>query len=123
MISLSSVNELETANDALQSFKMQSPAFFEKLLHVVSLTRALHFKYQYMGSLIVDGEKTVSSPEFVRPSVIQLYQNEVQQLKKDAEFQTLKEIFTRYQTIGFAKLSLLILGNKPESLSGAVVIK
>jgi hypothetical protein len=71
----------------------------------------------------VDGEKTVSSPEFVRPSVIQLYQNEVQQLKKDAEFQTLKEIFARYQTIGFAKLSLLILGNKPESLSGAVVIK
>ena len=33
------------------------------------------------------------------------------------------KLFAAYQSIGYAKLSLLVLGKSPESLLGALVIK
>ena len=50
MITLSSVDELQTAETELEKIKNSYPELFNKLLHVVGLTRAFQFKYQYMGT-------------------------------------------------------------------------
>lgn len=73
MITLSSVDELQATEAALEKIKYSYPELFNKLLHVVALTRALQFKYQFMGTLIMDENPDEYTPEFVMPSVIGLY--------------------------------------------------
>lgn len=123
MVTLSSVDDLQTAEIELKKLKASHPELFKKLLHVVGLTRAFQFRYQYMGSLIMDEDATVFAPEFVMPSVIDLYTEEIQTLKADQNIYMLRRIFTSYESIGYAKLSMLVLGQSPESLIGASYIK
>lgn len=123
MITLSSVDELQTAEIELENVKNSYPELFKKLLHVVGLTRAFQFKYQYMGSLIMDEDTNEFTPEFVMPSVISLYEAEIQKLKDDSSIHILRRTFTNYESMGYAKLSMLVLGQSPESLTGASYIK
>ncbi|MGE7185997.1 hypothetical protein ACQKKK_19025 [Peribacillus sp. NPDC006672] len=123
MITLSNVDELHAAEAALEKIKCSYPELFNKLLHVVALTRAFQFKYQYMGTLIMDVTPNENTPEFVMPSVIRLYIEEVQKLKDDPNFQVLLQTFSQYKNVGYAKISMLVLGKSPESLLGASSIK
>ncbi|USK70861.1 hypothetical protein [Peribacillus asahii] len=123
MVTLSSVDELQTTEEALEKIKDSYPELFKKLLHVVGLTRAFQFKYQYMGCLIMDEDASEFTPEFVMPSVISLYKEEVQKLKDDQNIHILQKTFADYETIGYAKISMLVLGQSPESLLGASYIK
>lgn len=123
MITLTSQDELTAAKDALEQLKQDNPTIFDKLIHVISLTRALQFKYQYLGSLLMDEPANDGSPAFVKPSVIQLYKKEVSQLKEDPDAEKIKQIFTNFHSAGYAKLSLLALGMTPESLTGGSVIR
>ncbi|MDQ7860692.1 hypothetical protein RCO48_05120 [Peribacillus frigoritolerans] len=86
MITLSNVDELQASEAALEKIKYSYPELFNKLLHVVALTRALQFKYQFMGTLIMDENPNEYTPEFVMPSVIELYIEEVQKLKDDPKY-------------------------------------
>jgi hypothetical protein len=123
MITLSNVDELQASEAALEKIKYSYPELFNKLLHVVALTRALQFKYQFMGTLIMDENPNEYTPEFVMPSVIELYIEEVQKLKDDPNIQVLLQTFSQNKNIGYAKISMLVLGKSPESLLGASCIK
>ena len=50
MITLSNVDELHAAEEATWRKLKVYPELFNKLLHVVALTRAFQFKYQFMGT-------------------------------------------------------------------------
>ncbi|MDM5357150.1 hypothetical protein [Peribacillus sp. ACCC06369] len=123
MITLSSVDELHETKAALEKIKYSYPELFNKLLHVVALTRTFQFKYQFMGTLIMDENPNEYTPEFVMPSVIRLYIEEVQKLKDDPNIQVLLQTFSQNKNIGYAKISMLVLGKSPESLLGASSIK
>ncbi|TWD94704.1 hypothetical protein FB545_4663 [Peribacillus frigoritolerans] len=123
MITLSNVDELQASEAALEKIKYSYPELFNKLLHVVALTRALQFKYQFMGTLIMDENPNEYTPEFVMPSVIELYIEEVQKLKDDPNIQVLLQTFSQSKNIEYAKISMLVLGKSPESLLGASCIK
>ncbi|MEV5038944.1 hypothetical protein MRBLBA21_003852 [Peribacillus frigoritolerans] len=123
MITLSNVDELQASEAALEKIKYSYPELFNKLLHVVALTRALQFKYQFMGTLIMDENPNEYTPEFVMPSVIELYIEEVQKLKDDPNIQVLLQTFSQSKNIGYAKISMLVLGKSAESLLGASCIK
>ncbi|MFE4707855.1 hypothetical protein [Peribacillus simplex] len=123
MITLSSVDELQATEAALEKIRYSYPELFNKLLHAVALTRALQFKYQFMGTLIMDENPNEYTPEFVMPSVIGLYIEEVQKLKDDPDIQVLLQTFSQFKNIGYAKISMLVLGKSPESLLGASYIK
>ena len=123
MIALSSVDELQTAELELENIKDVYPELFNKLLHVIGLTRACQFQYQYMGCLIMNENASEFAPEFIMPSVINLYKTEIQKLKADPNIHILQRAFSNYESIGYAKLSMLALGQSPESLIAGSYIK
>ncbi|RDI39159.1 hypothetical protein [Falsibacillus pallidus] len=123
MITLSNITELTETNEAIKKVKRDYPSLFEKLAEVVNLTRAFQFQFQYMGSLIMNEDPGQSAPNFVYGSVLRLYKKEVQKLKDHEDAQALQQIFSECKHTGYAKISLLILGKKPETLVGASSIK
>ncbi|WP_299094081.1 hypothetical protein [uncultured Metabacillus sp.] len=123
MMLVTSQAELTSTNDALQTLKKDFPTLFQKLMHVVNLTRALQFNYQYMGCLIMDEDAEHYTPSFVYGSVLRLYKKEVQKLRDDENFDRINKFLSHYKKIGYAKISLLILGHSPETLVGPSSIK
>ncbi|MEK5393207.1 MULTISPECIES: hypothetical protein [Heyndrickxia] len=123
MLTLTSLDELKIAKEALAELQTSYPELYEKLVHVVSFTRALQFKYQYMGSLLMDEDASRYTPPFVQGSVLRLYKKELQTLKDDIDFPVLKKTFINIKGIGYSRISLLILGNSPERIVGAPIIK
>ncbi|WP_075980207.1 hypothetical protein [Bacillus massilinigeriensis] len=124
MITVSSINELNTAKEALENLKENYPILFEKFIDMINLTRALEFKYYYMGCLLMDEEPNECSPNFVCDSVLRLYNRELKHLKEDPNIHILKQIFSDYEnTIGYANLCLLGLDKNPESLVGPSIMK
>jgi len=123
MLTISSSEELIKAKKALDSCKLDHPLTFEKLIHIINLTRALQLKYHYMGSLLMDEDSSLYYPSLVPSSVLDLYHQEIQNFKEMPDSAEVKKLFAAYQEIGYAKLSLLVLGKSPESLLGALVIK
>jgi hypothetical protein len=123
MITLSSLEEIKATNEALGNLKQDFPNLFNKLLHVVNLTRALQFKYQFMGSLIMDENTDDHTPSFVYGSVLRLYKKELQKLIDDIDSPILKDILADNKHIGYAKIFQLVLGKSPESLIGSSPIQ
>ncbi|MBS4174898.1 hypothetical protein [Bacillus sp. FJAT-49736] len=121
MLTLTSIDELKEASNALIKLQTSYPSLFEKLVHIVGLTRALQFKYDYMGNLILDENPSRYSPQFVQSSVLRLYRKELQALKDDVDFPAVKHFFANFKDIGSAKLGLLILGKSPESVSEVII--
>jgi hypothetical protein len=123
MITLSSIDELKATNEAIEKLKNEYPSLFEKLLEMVNLTRAFHFKFHYMGCLIMDEDAGQCTPNFVYGSVLRLYKKELQKLKQNQDYKVLKQTFSEFRNTGYAKISLLILGETPESLVGPSSIR
>jgi hypothetical protein len=123
VITLSSQDELKATKDALDSLKASYPDLFEKLVDVINLTRALQFKYHYMGCLITGEDPGNHAPNFVQGSVLRLYKKEMQKLKDNLDFHVVKNTFTEFRNISYAKICLLALGETPESLTGASIVK
>lgn len=120
---LAGMNELHEAKKDVEALKQDYPELNEQLIHVASLTRQLQLKYGYMGSLLRDKELPDYEPQFVRGSILSLYQGEVQKLKEHPNIVQLKEIMKKHRQISDSKLFLLILGAKPELLQGSTIIK
>ncbi|MBO1513027.1 hypothetical protein [Metabacillus bambusae] len=123
MITISSHDELMATEEAVKQLKRDFPQLFDKLLHVVNLTRAFQFKFQYMGCLIMDEEVHNCTPNFVYGSVLRLYKKELQKLVNDMDSQVIKDFLAENKSIGYAKISLLLLGHKAESLVGSSSIQ
>lgn len=122
MLTLSSIDELKHAQDSLTALHQSKPDLFEKYLHVLHLTRQLQFKYDYMGHLLMGQPPNHSHPNHVKDSVLQLYANQIDELKNDRAFADLKQLLLEHQHAGHAKISMLALGTAPESLVGVSVI-
>lgn len=123
MLKLASLDELYEAKKDLEEVSRRNPEVYEILTHVVSFTRQLQIKYGYMGALLMEEDLTATYPEFVKDSILSLYQKEVDKLKKHEDFPVVKEVLDQYRDIGDAKLFLLILGAKPELLKGSTIMK
>ncbi|PFA62836.1 hypothetical protein CN378_17490 [Bacillus sp. AFS015802] len=117
------MNELHEAKKDVEALKQDYPELNEQLIHVTSLTRQLQLKYGYMGSLLRDKELPDYEPQFVRDSILSLYQEEVRKLKDHPNIVQLKDIMKKHRQISDSKLFLLILGAKPELLQGSTIIK
>ncbi len=117
------MNELHEAKRDVEELKQEFPELNEQLVHVVSLTRQLQLKYGYMGSLLRDKELPDYEPQFVRGSILDLYQQEVRKLKEHPNISKLKNIMKKHRQVTDSKLFLLILGAKPELLQGSTIIK
>ncbi|PFG03475.1 hypothetical protein [Bacillus sp. es.034] len=117
------MNELHEAKKDVEALKQDYPELNEQLVHVTSLTRQLQLKYGYMGSLLRDKELPDYEPQFVRDSILSLYQDEVRKLKAHPNIVQLKDIMKKHRQISDSKLFLLILGAKPELLQGSTIIK
>jgi hypothetical protein len=120
---LAGMNELHEAKKDVEALKQDYPELNEQLIHVASLTRQLQLKYGYMGSLLRDKELPDYEPQFVRGSILSLYQEEVRKLKENPNIVQLKDIMKKHRQISDSKLFLLILGAKPELLQGSTIIK
>ncbi|WP_409303999.1 hypothetical protein [Peribacillus sp. SCS-155] len=118
MITLSNIDELKAAKEALDKLQKDYPALFEKLSDMVNLTRAFQFNYDYLGCLVMDEDASKCTPKFVYGSVLRLYKKEVQKLKDDQDCEVLKQTFSQFKQTGYAKISQLVLGMAPESLVG-----
>jgi hypothetical protein len=119
---VSSIDELKATNNAIANFKKDYPKLFETLLEMVNLTRAFHFKYHFMGCLIMEEDPGESTPN-VYGSVLRLYKKEMQKLKDDKDFQVLQQLFSDFRGTSYPKICLLVLGMTPESLVGLSYIK
>lgn len=122
MITLCSQNELKSAQCALNKLEQSYPELFEKLIHVINLTRTMQLKYQYMGCLIMNEDPENAKPQFVIGSVIRLYKKEMQRLTSDKDIEEVRKVFTEYKQTGYSRLSQLALGKTPESLIGSSAI-
>lgn len=122
MIALANINELEALHAALSKLGREHPSLFENLLDCVKLTRALQFKYQYMGCLLMDENEEPYQPSFVYRSVLNLYKIEIQKVKENSDYPALQQLFANFSNIGYAKISQLLLGKEPVSLVGPSVI-
>lgn len=124
MLTLSSINELEEAKTALEKMRVEYPSLFEKLKDVINLTRALQFKYRYMGCLLMDQNPGEDKPNFVSSSVLRLYKKELQKVKNDQDFEVAKRLFSEFNKyVDYSKISLLVRGMDPESLVGSSFIR
>ncbi len=123
IINFCSIHELKAAKDSLDQLKRNYPKLYAKFLHMIHLTRALQFKYQYMGSLFMDEDAHEYAPVYVPESVLNLYHSELQKLKDDPNAEELKRIFANFTNHEYGRICLLALGSKPESLVGPVVIR
>lgn len=123
MLTLASMDELQVAKERINKLQITYPSLYENVLHVVHLTRALHFKYQFLGSLLMDEDSGNCSPHFVQGSVLRLYKKEVQSLKNNEDFESFKQLFNDFKGMGYANICLLVLGSLPETLTGATIIQ
>ncbi|MFC7062075.1 hypothetical protein [Halobacillus seohaensis] len=120
---LAGLDDIYSAKEDLEQLKQEDGELYERLHHVVSLTRQLQIKYGYMGSLLMEEKLPKYEPKFVRESILSLYQSEVQQLKDHSEINRVKDLLKKHQKVGDPKIFLLILGAKPELLQGSTIIR
>ena len=123
MIMTSSFNELMQAKHAIEELKTEKPVVYKKFAHIIHLTYQLQFKFQYMGSLIMDEDSTKHCPKVQDDYVLNVYQTEIKKLKADDEVLNLKQLLAEYKQLGYAKLSDLVMGKNPEVLVGPAVVR
>ena len=123
MTTICSHEELISTQEALEKIEKSYPALFEHLLHIVNLTRSLQLRYQFMGCLLMDDDPGKNRPPYLHQSVLELYIKEIQKLKENPDFPVIQKTFSSYKKIGYAKMSLLLQGTAPETLTGLTVIK
>ncbi len=118
MIALTSLEKLYEARHAGDQIKTQTPGLYEDLIHLVSLTRQLQFRYQYLGSLLTDENTEKSAPVHAKQSVISLYLQEVNDFRSSEYAEVIKKLFLNYKDCGYNNICLLLLGKSPEELKG-----
>ncbi|CAM3065330.1 hypothetical protein [Sporolactobacillus spathodeae] len=118
---ISSIQDLKSAQTALEAFKENYPNTFYRLLHLVNFTRQLQFKYEYLCGLMLGKESYAShfAPHFVQRSIIDLYKSEIEKIHNHPEgLQTLEQLMLAHQEIGYENFCLLVRGKTPEEIKG-----
>ncbi|GGD01950.1 hypothetical protein [Pontibacillus salipaludis] len=118
MIKAASLKQLREVKGDLEALQATEQELFQQFIHVIQLTRQLQLRYDYMGCLLQQEDPSQCAPDFIEESVLNLYQHEINTLKKHPQIHNLESILVHYQRIGYTKISLLALGESPESLVG-----
>lgn len=118
MLTTSSFNDLLYAKKAFDELEATEPGIYQKFINIIQLTRQLQFRSQYMGALIMDEAPGKYRPEVHNDYVLNVYQQEVENLKTDQHAADLKQLLTTYKQIGYANISRLVLGKSPSFLVG-----
>ncbi|MFZ4451251.1 hypothetical protein [Salibacterium aidingense] len=120
MIALSSLEELHAARQRIEDLKDGYPELFEKLVHIVSLTKQMQLHCDYLGCLLLDQDPERYRRPHIRSSVLRLYREEIESLKRHPEAEEVKKLFQTCRPIKYRPLCQLILGESPESLKGII---
>lgn len=116
------LNSLYHIEEELDQLQRDSKELYEHLQHVVSLTRQLQIPYKYLGELLITGEEG-TKPSFIRESVLQLYQKEVNLLKEQKDIEQLLFILCHLEQVSYSQVFLLVLGARPELIQVNTIIK
>ncbi|NGP46892.1 hypothetical protein G4V62_18865 [Bacillaceae bacterium SIJ1] len=111
------------AKEDIEALKKEHNDIYQLLLHVASLTRQLQIRYRYLGALLTNTPAAEFEPKFIRSSVLELYQREVQTLKNHPNFDQVQALFKANPTLEFPNIFLLVLGAKPEMVHGSTFMK
>ncbi|WP_066191085.1 MULTISPECIES: hypothetical protein [Gracilibacillus] len=120
---LANLTNLYDLKEELNELGRNHPALYEKLKHVVSLTRQLQIPYKYLGELVENGYVDTPQPAFIRESVLQLYQTEVEKLRTDEDIEQLLRLMKDSEATSYSQLFLLVLGANPEFIRINTIIK
>ena len=123
MLTTSSFSELMGVKNNLDELKQECPAVYNQFVHTVHLTRQLQFKFQYMGSLIMDEAADRYLPKVQDNYVLDLYKSEINKLKSFEAIYELKNLLAAYKTIGYGAICDLVIGKSPEVLVGPAVAR
>lgn len=123
MLVTTSYNQLLEAQTAIKNLNESNPTIFNKFLKVIKLTRQMQFGYQYMGTLIMDEDPSISMPKSQDDYVLSVYQKEIEALKADRNFYDLKKLLSNYKLVSYKNISKLVLGENPKMLVGPIVIR
>ena len=103
-----------------------SPSMYEKLEYIASLTRQLSIHYKYLGLLMFsDNTEMIQNkrPTLIRESVLKLYEQEVDKVKKDSNFKIFKNMISKFQNVDYSQIFLIILGAEPNFVFNNTIIK
>ncbi|WP_026695879.1 hypothetical protein [Peribacillus kribbensis] len=123
MLSAASYSQLRDVQIAIEDFNNKKPSAFQQLLNIIHLTRQLQFKYQYMGSLLMDEDPGSSKPNLQNEYVLSVYKREIDQLKTDSIFADLKNLLQMYKEVSYANISRLAIGESPHALVGPILMR
>ena len=123
MLTTTSFSELVHAKKEINALKVKKPTVFKQFVHIIHLTRQMQFKFQYMGSLIMDEDPSAFRPIIKDDYVLTVYQQEIAKLKSNSKATALKQLLADHQSMGYATLSDLVLGVSPEVLVGPAVVR
>ncbi|WP_408009802.1 hypothetical protein ACJROX_05750 [Pseudalkalibacillus sp. A8] len=118
MIALTSLHKLQQIKEKIEVIKMDNPDVYRDILHLISLTRQLQFRYQYLACLLTEEDAGSHYPNFTKQSVIDLYVHEVNRIKATDHNKITLELFSKNKECGYDKICLLFLGISPEKLKG-----
>lgn len=122
MLITASINELVSAQKAINDLKTEKPEVYTNFTNIVLLTRQLQFKYQYMGCLIMDEEAESYCPSQKTDYVVNVYHQEIEKLKAQTKIAEVKELLSEYKQIGYSNLCKLVIGENPRLLVGPQVV-
>ncbi|TDL30811.1 hypothetical protein E2R51_15890 [Jeotgalibacillus sp. S-D1] len=122
MLITASINELVSAQKAINDLKTEKPEVYKNFTNLVLLTRQLQFKYQYMGCLIMDEESERFCPGQKADYVVNVYHQEIEKLKAQTKIVEVKELLSEYKKIGYSNLCKLAIGENPRLLVGPQVV-
>src|SRR4051794_27380176 len=114
MLITSSFSDLMEAQRNIEAFKENKPSQYKKFLNLIHLTHQLQFTYQYMGRLVMDEDAKAFEPSNPNEYVLDVYQREVEKLKKDNTLEELKKFMSSCKKIGYTNLAELICGKNPK---------
>jgi hypothetical protein len=123
MLTTSSFSELMGVKQKLNELEAVKPAVYHQFVHTIHLTRQLQFKFQYMGSLIMDEAAESYAPKVRDSYVLDLYKDEIDKLKSFDAIAELKQLLAAYNTIGYGAICELVIGKNPEVLVGPAVAR
>ncbi|MCD5325695.1 MULTISPECIES: hypothetical protein [Pontibacillus] len=118
MIKAASLKQLREVSEDLNTLRKAEQELFQQFIHIIQLTRQLQLRYDYMGCLLLQEDPRQCAPDFIEESVLNLYQHEIDTLRKHPQMDKLENLLDHYKGIGYTKISLLALGESPESLVG-----
>ena len=122
-------NEIEELNQIkldLTNLRETYPSIYENLEYIASLTRQLSIHYKYLGLLMFSNniERIQSNrPTLIREPVLKLYEQEVGKVKKAEHFELFKNIVSKFKSISYSQIFLIILGAEPNFVFNNTIIK